>query len=95
MKLSEHVQTLIEDDKPRIHYIGGGSYVVSVPQSLATDLESKYPKSFKKGRQEGTLVTYYCTERGAQIAGQYLKGKGQAYGGSPMYDLAPGEMPSW
>lgn len=88
---------LNEDDaKAQISYNGGGKYVVKVSADIAKQLQGQYPKSFTDGHAgPGNTVTFYATERGSKIAKDWLSIKGIKVVGSAMWDLAPGEMPSW
>ena len=81
----------------RIYYLGGGSYVVGLPPAKAKELQSAFPKSFRRGGKsnpDGT-ISYYVTEKASKLAKIWCEENGLSVGGSPMWDLEPGEMPSW
>jgi len=87
---------LLAEDKLRVFYIGGGSSAVTgVTPELAAKLEATFPRTFKKKRREGNTFTYYIAERMSRKVQEWLKQNRIESGGSPMWDLAPGEMPSW
>lgn len=79
------------DNPNRIYYNGGGKYVVQVEPSLAGELQKAFPKSFR--RQHGN--SFFVTERATQLAKAWGAERGIQWGGNPMWDLKPGEMPSW
>ena len=85
------------DEGARVYYLGGGSYTVDLPTpEMAQKLAAEFPKSFKRPHKQGPHNTgFYTTEKGAQIAKRWLQQQNVKAGGSPMHDLAPGEMPSW
>ena len=83
------------DPDARIYYLGGSKYVVEVPAQAAGDLMKVFPRSFKRPKRKGSNVSFYVTEKASKLADQYCKEHGISVGSSPMWDLAPGEMPSW
>lgn len=85
------------EEGARVYYLGGGSYVVDLPTpEMAQQLAAEFPKSFKKPKTRGpNNMGFYTTEKGAQIAKRWLEQQNVKAGGSPMWDLRPGEMPSW
>lgn len=85
------------EEGARVYYLGGGSYVVDLPTpEMAQKLSAEFPKSFKRPRTRDKNNTgFYTTEKGAQIAKRWLEQQNVKAGGSPMWDLRPGEMPSW
>lgn len=94
----ERIVNRLVEAKPaaRVSYIGGGIYSVEVSREIAAELQKVYPRSFRKPHDnpDGT-VWFGCTEKASQIAKAYLAKKGVTTGGSAMWDLEPGEMPSW
>jgi hypothetical protein len=85
------------DEGARVYYIGGGSWVVDLPTpEMAQQLAAEFPKSFKKLRTRDRLNQgFYTTEKGAEVAKRWLAQQNVKVGGSSMWDLAPGEHPSW
>ena len=92
---SEVREAVAGGEKARTYYLGGGSHVVQVPKDLGARLQAENPRSFRKGRTEGPVMSFYTTERGRRIAEKWLKDQGITVHGSPMWELEPGEHPSW
>ncbi len=95
-ELASIAKLLTSSDGIRIFYIGGGKYALTgVPSNIKTQLEVAFPKSLRKSRPENGTYTYYVTEQASRKIKEWLKTNRISVGGSPMWDLAPGEMPSW
>lgn len=87
------------EEMPRIYYLGGGRYAVSIPtrmSALAKKLQSAFPRSFRQPRVTSDAVLFFVTEKASLMAKALLQENGiTQIGGSPIYDRQPGEMPSW
>jgi hypothetical protein len=95
-ELVKLARELVGTEPVRIFYIGGGTSTVSgITEDLAKEFEAAFPRSTKKKRRDGNTFTYYVAEKMEKKIEAWLKSKGVKVGGSPMWELQPGEMPSW
>lgn len=82
----------------RVWYVGGGSWACNVNGEDLRGLRAAFPKSTRRvSRNPNAADSYsiYTTERGSDLIKAWLQEHGRSVGGSPQWDLAPGEMPSW
>jgi len=86
------------EEIPRIYYLGGGKYTVSIPlrmSGLAKKLQAAFPRSFRQPHTAPNEITFFVTEKASLMAKNLFQENGVPVGGSPMWDREPGEMPSW
>ena len=95
VKIAKSVVAIQEPDV-RIYYLGGGSYVVQLSQQNSKELQSAFPRSFRRGRADNNgRASFYVTEKASKLARIWCEEHNLSIGSSPMWDLEPGEMPSW
>lgn len=91
-------KTALTEPDARVWYVGGGSWACNVNGEDLRGLRAAFPKSTRRvSRNPNAADSYsiYTTERGSNLIKAWLQEHGRTVGGSPQWDLAPGEMPSW